>query len=88
MEETVGKSSTSRLQIYPSPSDTISPYLRGEENFAFFGFIYGSLVSLHFELGLACHESAKWLEFHMEFSMNFFSMVLGFSNIVQIDVFP
>jgi hypothetical protein len=35
MEETVGKSSTSRLQIYPSPSDAISPYLRGEENFAF-----------------------------------------------------
>ncbi|CAK9274264.1 unnamed protein product [Sphagnum jensenii] len=28
MEETVGKSSTSRLQIYPLPSDTISPYLR------------------------------------------------------------
>ncbi len=33
MEETVGKSSTSRLQIYPLPSDTISPYLRGEEIF-------------------------------------------------------
>jgi len=28
MEETVGNSSTSRLQIYPSPSDAISPYLR------------------------------------------------------------
>ncbi len=50
MEETVGNSSTSRLQIYPSPSDAISPYLRGEENFAFPGFIFGSLVSLHFEL--------------------------------------